>query len=291
MFGLVSKYRGVLLLLALVAGTALTFFAHSKEPDDVGPLLKPFQNGILAVEAPVEAWMNAAAFWGIDKWQSYFGLRHVREENQKLREELLRVEGAMVSEAEIVKENERMRELLQFTEPSPWKTAAAPVIGDSLAPTAVARVIRIGIGQRLGVKPGMPVVAAGGVVGRVSKAYEKTSDVQLVVDPASAVAVRDERSRARANVMGTGSDQKADLEYALRTDDIQEGDLLVTSGTDGVFPAGLQVGKVVDVHRKASATFLRAQVAPAVDVRLLEDVLVVLGEKEALETEPAAKNP
>ncbi len=285
MFGLVRKYREVLLLLSLVVGAALTFFAHTREPGDLGPLLSPVRDGVLTVEAPVERGLNGAVFWGIDRWQDYVGLRHVRAENLALRQQLLHVEGELVSETEIVRENERLRELLQFTESAPLKTLAAPVVGDSLAPTAVARGVRIGLGRRAGVRKWMPVGAAKGVVGRISQGYERSADVQLIVDPASAVAVRVERSRARANVVGTGSDQRADLEYAQRADDIQEGDLLVTSGTDGVFPAGLRVGKVIDGRRKASATFLHAQVSPAVDLRSLEEVLVVMG---ALETEPAA---
>ena len=120
-------------------------------------------------------------------------------------------------------------------------------------------------------------------MGRVSQAFDSFADVQLLVDPGMSVAVRVERSRARANVVGTGHDHRAELEYALRSDDIEEGDLLVTSGTDQVFPPGLTVGKVVDVQRKTSATFLKAQVAPAVDPRSLQEVLVVLAPKESIE--------
>jgi rod shape-determining protein MreC len=286
LFALVRKYRQVLLLLALVVAAALTFFAHGKgQSDETTALFEP----VLKVEAPVEKALNAGVGWVVDSWQSYVALRKVRAENQALRQRLLHAEAEQQSEVEITKENERLRELLRFTDASPLTTVAAPVVGDSLAPSALARVIRIGAGQNVGLRRGMPVVSAKGVVGRVTQVFRSSADVQLIVDPASAVAVRDERSRARANVVGTGSNHKADLDFALRADDIEEGDLLVTSGTDGIFPSGLAVGKVIEVRRKSSATFLRAQVAPAVDPREVEEVLVVTGQKESPESAPAAE--
>jgi rod shape-determining protein MreC len=133
------------------------------------------------------------------------------------------------------------------------------------------------------------VISAQGAVGRVVQAAPTFADVQLLVDPASAVAVRVERSRARANVVGTGNDRRAKLEYALRSDDIEEGDSLVTSGTDGVFPSGLPVGHVSEVQRKTSAAFLHAQVVPEVDPRHLEEVLVVIAQPPAADVGTAAK--
>jgi rod shape-determining protein MreC len=212
----------------------------------------------------------------------------VRGDNLALRERIFKLEGQLNARAELAGQNERLKDLVHFADTAPLKTVAASVTGDNLAPAALSRVVRIGVGLNAGVRRGMAVVSAGGAVGRVQQAYRTFSDVQLLVDPASAVAVRVERSRARANVVGTGRDRRAKLEYALRSDDIEDGDSLVTSGTDGVFPPGLLVGKVTEVQRKTSATFLRAQVIPAVDPRNLEEVLVVLAQTESLESEPAA---
>jgi rod shape-determining protein MreC len=289
LFALIRKYREVLLLLALVAAAALTVFAHAKAPNDQVSVLSPLRAEVLKVEAPVERGLNRGAGAVIDAWKGYVALRSVRAENQALRQRLLHAEGDLASEIEITKENERLRELLRFSESSTLSTLAAPVVGDTLAVAHVIRGLRIGAGQTAGLHRGMPVLAAKGVVGRVSQVFARSADVQLIIDPASAVAVRDERSRARANVAGQGDDTRAKLEYALRTDDIEDGDLLVTSGTDGVFPAGLAVGKVVSLRRKASGNFLEAQVAPVVDPREVEEVLVVTGQKESLESTPAAE--
>jgi rod shape-determining protein MreC len=289
LFASIRKYREVLALLLLISAAVATFFAHSKDPEEFGPVLGGLSRSVLAVEAPMERGISSAVGEAIDAWQGYVALRQVRAENQTLRQRLLHLSAQLQSESDAVNENQRLRELLRFTDTAPLKTVAAPVIGDNLAPSALSRVIRIGAGQAAGIRRGMAVVSAAGAVGRVLQASPAFADVQLLVDPASAVAVRVQRSRARANVVGTGRDRRAKLEYALRSDDIEEGDTLVTSGTDGVFPPGLPVGKVVEVQRKTSATFLRAQVIPAVDPRTLEEVLVVLSQDMSPESQPAAQ--
>lgn len=289
LFTLVRKYREVIVLLLLLGAAVVTFFAHGKDPEERGPVLGALSRGVLSAEEPIERGLNRGVGFVIDAWLGYVDLRRVRAENQALRQRILRLSGELQARGDLARENDRLRQLLHFADSAPLKTLAAPVIGDSLAPAALARVIRIGAGQAEGVRRGMAVVAATGAVGRIQQAYRNFSDVQLLVDPASAVAVRVERSRARANVVGTGRDRRAKLEYALRSDDIEEGDVLVTSGTDGVFPPGLPVGKVIEVQRKTSATFLRAQVVPTVEVRQLEEVLVVLAQAGSPETEPAAQ--
>jgi rod shape-determining protein MreC len=142
----------------------------------------------------------------------------------------------------------------------------------------------------------MPVVVGHGVVGRVHAVTGATADVLLLTDRNSSIAVRVERSRARANVRGLGSPGGCRLEYALRSDDMVEGDALVTSGTDGVFPRGLPVGKVSALRRAGQGLYQSADVAPAVDVTKLEEVLVLTAGGDGPEEElpravaaPAAK--
>jgi rod shape-determining protein MreC len=289
LFARVRKYREVMALVGLIGAAAITFFVHGKDPDQSWPLLGDVNRSILSVEAPVEQAISSAVAFGMDTWQGYVDLRRVRQENLALREKVLNLQQELGTRGELAGENQRLKDLVHFADSAPLETVAAAVTGDNLAPAALSRVVRIGVGLNAGVRKGMAVLSAGAAVGRVQQAYRSFSEVQLLVDPASAVAVRVERSRARANVMGTGRDRRAKLEYALRSDDIEDGDSLVTSGTDGVFPPGLLVGKVTEVQRKTSATFLRAQVIPAVDPRSLEEVLVVLAQNENLESEPAAR--
>jgi rod shape-determining protein MreC len=153
------------------------------------------------------------------------------------------------------------------------------------------QLLTIDRGSDDGIAPMMPVVVAEGVVGRVHSAAGATAEVLVLTDLNSSVAVRVERTRARANVRGMGKPDLCRLDYALRTEDIIEGDPLVTSGTDGVFPRGLPVGKVTKLERRAHGLFQDARVVPAVDVTRLEEVLVLTLWERAPEVMPAALAP
>ena len=188
-------------------------------------------------------------------------------------------------------ENERLRRLLSFAqESSDRHVVGARVIGVRLDPKGL-QLVTLDRGARDGLLPMMPVVVAQGVVGRVHDVTGGTADVLLLSDRNSSIAVRVDRSRARANVRGTGSPDLCRLEYALRSDDMQEGDLLVTSGTDGVFPRGLPVGKLSGLKRSGQGLYQRAEVAPAVDMTKLEEVLVLTSAGTSGGAEPQASAP
>ena len=124
---------------------------------------------------------------------------------------------------------------------------------------------------------GAPVIAPDGAVGIVSQLTGSYADVQLIVSPLSAVPAVSQRTRSRSTVKGTGDISRCKLTYALRTDDLQEGDVLVTAGGPGFFPHGYRVGRVVNVQKKPHGLFLEAEVIPAVDFSRLDEVSVVLG--------------
>ncbi len=279
MFGLIRKYRELLSVLALVALPTITFLAHRKP----APSRNAIDRAVLWATGPIERSIVWAVSGSIDAAEGVVALRRVRDENGRLRGEILRLQSKLQDLSEVRRENDRLRELAGLPRPEPLQLVAARVIGDSLAPGQLSRVIRIGAGERDGVRRGMAVLSAQGVVGRVVASLPGSAEVQLLVDPMSAIAVRGERSRARATVSGTGRDDRCRLDFAVRSDDLQEGDRLVTSGTDGVFPPGFPVGTIVDLRRRSSGMFLRASVAPAVDPRRLEDLLVVLGAGAASE--------
>jgi rod shape-determining protein MreC len=134
-------------------------------------------------------------------------------------------------------------------------------------------------------------VTADGVVGRVQAVGDRTADVLVLSDRNSSIAVRVERTRARGNVRGLGKPDACKLDYALRTEDIIEGDVLATAGTDGVFPRGLPVGRITQLRRSANGLFQDARVIPAVDVTRVEEVLVVTSSELPAEALPAALAP
>jgi rod shape-determining protein MreC len=131
-------------------------------------------------------------------------------------------------------------------------------------------------GSRSGLRDGLPVVAARGVVGRIIKTAPNSSRVLLVTDASSNIAALVQRNRSRGVLQGSGA--KLILKYTLREADIATGDLLVTSGMGGVFPKGLSLGTVEIVERDELSLFQRIQVVPVVDFSHLEEVMVLMGE-------------
>ena len=129
-------------------------------------------------------------------------------------------------------------------------------------------------GSADGVRKGMAVVTPLGVVGQVVAVTARTAKVLLLADPNSGVDVLVQRTRARGIVSGS-LDNGTILKYVKRSEDIQEGDRLVTSGFDGVFPKGMVVGTVIKVRKQTLGLFQHIEVMPAVNLARTEEVLIV----------------
>jgi len=168
-------------------------------------------------------------------------------------------------------ENARLRALLSLTESLPVPSVAASVLANSVRGTT--KTCLIGKGSDAGLRRNLPVVNAQGVVGRVWSVGRGISKVQLLVDASSGVAVLDQRTRVQGVLVGRG-DQTLDLRYLSPLDDVAAGDLLLTSGQDGIYPRGLPVGVVAEV-RELGALQRSVTVVPRVDFNGLEEVLVL----------------
>ena len=189
----------------------------------------------------------------------------LRNENAQLKEQL-------VDHSERLRENERLKQLLSFRAQREESMVAARVIG--VDATSWFRSITIDRGSSDAIREGMAVVSAYGVVGRVVTATPHSSRVLLLVDAASKLSTLIERTRARAICRGDGDSMS--LDYLPLTDDVQVGDLLITSGLGGAFPKGLIVGAVTRVDKGGFDMFQTVKVEAAVDFEHLEEVLVIL---------------
>lgn len=287
MFALIKRYRELILVAVLLLVPLGIFFAHAKQPPERSAL----DRAIVWLATPVEKAIGWTVKTTLDAWSGYVALRGSHERAAEL--------GRRVRDLEIERqqlladrmEAERLRRLLSFAEPSSERRyLGAHVIGVRLG-TAGLQILTLDRGSDDGVAKLMPVVVADGVVGRVLAVAGKSADVLALTDRNSSIAVRVERTRARANVRGLGKPDAAKLEYALRLEDMIEGDVLVTSGTDGVFPRGIKVGKVTQLERSAHGLFQDARVVPAVDVTRVEEVLVVTAWERSGEVLPAAYAP
>ncbi len=285
---LLRRYRDLILAALLLILPLAVYLAHAKQPSE----LNAVDRVVLAATHPIEkavAWMVTGA---LETWRGYVALRGARAEAARLTRELGTVERERQALEQVRAENERLRALLGFTRAAPDLTmVGARVIGIHLDPKGALQLLTLDRGAADGLAPLMPVVTADGVVGRVHSVFHGTSDVLLVVDRNSSVAARIERSRARANVRGLSVPDVCRLDYVLRSEDVLEGDTLVTSGTDGIFPRGLKVGRVTRVKRGTFGLYQTADVIPAVNVTHLEEVLVITSRDRRDEAAPAARVP
>lgn len=285
MLELLKRYRELIVVAALLVLPLGVFFAHARSPEERTAV----DRAVLAATRPVEKAMGWAVTGTLRAWDGYVALRHAREEARLLRQQVERLELDRQRWEQVQAENQRLERLLDFAGGTTERTlVGAHVVGVRLDPKGL-QLVTIDRGAAAGVRRMMPVVTAQGVVGRIHAVTAGTADVILVVDRNSAVAARVDRSRARATVRGLGGTDLCRLDYALRADDLIEGDLLVTSGTDGVFPRGLPLGRVTRLRRQPYGLYQNADVVPAVDVTRLEEVLVITSSEASPQRAPAAQ--
>ena len=278
MLSFVRRHREPLLVCILLAHALGMFLGSSRrvrEPNVVDRLA-------LAMTAPVQRAAVASIDGVVNAWQQYVSLRSVRRDVGQLQAENAQLRGDVVGLAEARAENERLRRLIHYEEGNPGPKVVARVLGINPDPNRLT--LRIDRGEGDGVRRGQAVVTADGVVGQVLRATASAADVLVAFDPNCRLGGRIQRTRARVGVSGAGEDQALKLEYLLRSEDLEEGDLVVTSGTDGVYPPGLVVGRVTGVQRQTSGMFLNAGILPAVNFTRVEEVVV-------LAPQPAASVP
>ncbi len=262
-----KRYRELIVVGTLLVLPVIVWLTHSKH----GRGLNTLDRAILWVTSPVERLVSASASRFIDVMGNITELRHAREQNLELRRRIVQLEGETAELGEVRAENGRLRDMLSFAKAPPAPVVPARVIGEGLSRNLLTLTIDKGADD--GLKPNMAVVTHQGVVGRLVTVAGGTSSLMLLSDMSSSVPVRVQRTRARGTVVGQGSGKDFTLTRMLRTDDIQDGDLLVTSGTDGVFPKGLPVGRAAGVQRPHHGMFLEASVVPAVNLTCPDSVL------------------
>jgi rod shape-determining protein MreC len=200
----------------------------------------------------------------------YFDLVGVQRENTRLRAELAREQTQRARLAELEVENLHLSDLLELKQALALKSAAANVIGADAS--GLARTVVVEGGADQGFAAGMAVLSTEGVVGKLIAVGPTSSRVLLINDHNSALDAFDQRSRVRGIVAGVVDDGLV-MKYVDRSEDVKNGDTIVTSGLNGILPRGLLVGTAV--LREGPGLFLTVNVAPAADFRRLEQVLVV----------------
>lgn len=277
MLSLLKRFRELIVVALLLVYPFLQFLARGRSERQPSW----FDRGILAVASPLEAGLTWVFGGAAHTAQSYVLLRGATDRNVHLERDVASLREQLGALEETRLENERLKRMVGWGEDKPFLRIPARVVG--VNPVATLLSVRIDKGEQEGVGRGMPVVTADGVVGEVFRTTGGYADVLLLVDGKSRIGVRIARSRARGTASGAAgakslrleNDGALMLENVLRSEDVQEGDQVITSGTDGIFPPGLLVGKTAAVKRKPLGMFLYAEVLPAVDLNKVEEVLVL----------------
>lgn len=193
---------------------------------------------------------------------------------------------------QLAHENDRLRKLLQLRERMTTPAQAAEVLYDAADPYTRKIIIDKGLAQ--GIEAGSPVIDESGVLGQVTRVHPLISEVTLVIDRDYAIPVLNTRTGARSVAYGdpTGAPGGSlELRFMAGNADVQAGDLLTTSGVDGVYPPGLPVAKVQKIERRADSAFARIACSPQALVEGARHVMVLKPTSAQIPPRPAAEDP
>ena len=212
----------------------------------------------------------------------------LERDNEQLRRRGLTDAAALQDQQALAAENQHLRELLGLRERVAREAIAAQIVYAPRDP--FTRRVVVDRGLQHGVKSGQAVVDHVGVIGQVTRVLPWTSEVTLVTDKEQAVPIQVLRSGLRGVTFGIGYDGSLELRFMPVNADIQNGDVLVTSGIDGTYPPGLPVAVVSNIERNAAYAFARITCTPAAAVGSFGQVLILSGD-DAFPAAPAPEEP
>src|SRR5688572_6407200 len=204
-------------------------------------------------------------------WFGYVNLRQVQQENNTLKQELQTLQVRLQQERAEAQRTDNLRQLLELRERANLDTVAAEVIAGAASPDF--QTVTIDKGSSESLDTDMAVISPAGVVGRVILPSRRASKVQLLIDRNAAAGALIERTRVQGVVVGIG-DGMLRMQYVPGTADVKTGDLVVTSGIDGIYPKGFVIGTIDHADRGGGA-YHEIVIRPAVDFTRLEEVLIV----------------
>jgi rod shape-determining protein MreC len=276
MESVLGRYRNLIVLVAVLFAQVLGLAVQVKRTTDSEPtrLIRVWAVGTVTPFEKALHWIQTSTS-GI--WHNYLYLRGVRAENRELKQEIQQMRLEQVRVSQDADQAHRLQALLSFKEQFISQTIAAQVIGSS--GSEQSRAVYIDKGARDGIKPDMAVITKDGIVGKVLQVFgtnaleASTSQILLINDQTSGVGVILDKTRLQGILRGTPSGEVV-LEKVMSDETVSPGELVLTSGGDGIFPKGLPVGTVTKVS-PGSDLFLSIRVRPAANLSRLEEVLVV----------------
>ena len=283
-----NRFKNPLVLIAIVLtqvislaiqvqGPAQSFTGTGHADSATVTLLRRWT---LAVFSPVEELLHGSGTHVRGFWTNYIDLRHARERDQELQQEIARLRLEQAAFVEDAAQGRRLQQLLAFKEQYIASTVAAQVIGTSGSERS--RVIYIDKGSADGLKPEQAVITPDGVVGKLRDVNPHTAQVLLISDPSSGAGVILESTRIRGIIRGTDTGE-VQINNLTADSRIHPGETVVTSGGDMVYPRGIPVGVIESIapdplHQPYTAITIK----PAASLSRLEEVLVITGTADTL---------
>lgn len=261
-----ARHTSFFFLLAVLLGQLLLLSIQITRNQNVrlinvwaAEIIGPFEEGCHGIfEGTVQSWASLHTLWAD------------HQANKKLATELVLARAKIQKLSEEAAEVDRLKALLHFKAEVPFKSVAAEVIAAS--PEDGLNTVVIDRGKDAAIKTNMPVITPEGVVGKVSAVYDHTAQILLITDPSCGVGCMLERSRIQGILMGNGQSQ-CDLHYVMDDQKVPNGEAVITSGLDQIYPKGLLVGHVL--HSENGNIYRKIIVKPAASLSRLETVLVL----------------
>jgi len=276
-----SRYRNLVVLLAILMVQIIGLAVQVRRSpegrtavdtrDTAGVrLIRLWAVGLVA---PPERAAHSSKMGLVGMWQNYIDLRHVREQNGQLQEQVDRLRLAQASLLEDARQGQRLQAMLDFQHRYIYSTLAAQAIGSS--GSLQSHVFYLDKGSNAGLKPDMAVITADGIVGKVRDVFSSTAQVLMINDQTSGAGVILETTRIRGILTGNASGQ-LEIVGILADERIQPGERILTAGGDLVYPRGLPVGVVDKVIRDPERdAFIIVMVKPTAKLDRLDEVLVI----------------
>jgi rod shape-determining protein MreC len=238
----------------------------------MGPLEK-------LVALPVNAWYSVDDF--------FTSHSRLKQENDSLRQQRAQDAPKLLQYDVLQAENDHLRELLAVQQRANYPTLLAEIA--HVERDVFRRKLYLDKGERAGVQAGQVVMDDAGVVGQITRVYPGLSEVTLITDKDHAVPVQVLRNGLRTVVFGSGDTTRLVLRYVPNGADIQQGDVLVTSGIDGTYPSGLPVARVEQIEHDPAYPFARIYCSPVAGVNRQRQLLILTGLPPKAEEPPVAQ--
>jgi rod shape-determining protein MreC len=262
------NYKTIIFVITLLV-FALIILSYNLKRESHSSLIK---KSVLEVVAPLQNVLNASVSGISNAWSRYIFLVGIEDENRNLKKKINDLKTQMNSYQEGYLEAQRLRSLLALKDDHDYTFIAARVIGREQI--TLSKTVLINKGTAHGLSVGMPVLAGPGLIGRIVDVSWHSAKVLLLIDESSNIDAIVQRNRTQGILRGAGS-RGCVLKYISKTQDVKEGDLIISSGVGGVFPKGLMIGSVSHVDRQEAGLFLKINVAPSIDFSKLEEVSIL----------------